>query len=43
MKVKILRRKGKEREKDGKKSRKKERKMEMKEGKNGENNTRMGG
>jgi hypothetical protein len=43
MKVKMLRRKGKERENDGKKSRKEERKKEMKEGKNREKNTRVGG
>jgi hypothetical protein len=43
MKVKMLRRKGKESENDGKKSRKEERKKEMKEGKNRENNTGMGG
>lgn len=39
----MLRRKGKESENDGKKSRKEERKKEMKEGKNRENNTGMGG
>jgi hypothetical protein len=43
MKVETLRRREKEREKDGKKSRNEERKKQIKEGKNRENNTGMGG
>jgi hypothetical protein len=42
MKVKILRRGGKERERDAKKNRKEEGKKEIKEGKNRGNNTGMG-